>query len=378
MAKPRPLNLALQGGGAHGAYAWGVLDRLLESAAFEISAVTATSAGAMNAVVLADGLRRGGVPGARDALRAFWRDVSLLGLFVNPVMRLPTFETAQGWSFEPSPAYLFFDAFTRLVSPYRFNPLGFNPLREVLERHVDFAALRRFEGIGLFVNATNVRTGRGRVFHCREVTADAVMASACLPFLFQAVEIEGEAYWDGGYTGNPALWPLFYHTPVHDVLLVLLNPLEREEVPMEAAHINDRLNEISFNASLLAELRAIAFVQKLLGEGMLEEGVRPRYRPIRVHAIRADRVLDDLSVESKLDTSWGFLEGLFERGRGAAEAWLADDGRSVGREGTVDLKAFLERPMRGGGRREAEGTVPPGDKDQAGPVDPAGGAPTRP
>ena len=364
MAKPRPLNLALQGGGAHGAYAWGVLDRLLEARTFRLSAVTATSAGAMNAVVLADGLRRGGAEGARDALRAFWRDVSLLGLFVNPVPRLPSFETPRGWSFEPSPSYLLFDAFTRLVSPYRFNPLGFNPLREVLERHVDFEALRGHEGIGLFVNATNVRTGRGRVFHGHEITADAVMASACLPFLFQAVEIEGEAYWDGGFTGNPALWPLFYNTSVHDLLLVLLNPLEREEVPREAAHINDRLNEISFNASLLAELRAVAFVQKLLFDEMLEPSVRSRYMPVRVHAIRADKVLDDLSVESKLDTSWGFLLDLFERGRGAAEAWLASDAASVGHAGTVDLKAFLERPERA--RGEAEGTVPRGDRDGTG------------
>ena len=356
------LNLALQGGGAHGAYAWGVIDRLLEEEDLVFDGVTATSAGAMNAVVLADGLRRGGKEGGRAALLAFWKDISMLGLFVSPVPRFPTpFETPKGWAFEPNPGYFFFDAFTRIVSPYRFNPFGLNPLRTLLERHVDFAALRRDQPIALFVNATNVRTGRGRVFHCRDVTADAVMASACLPFLFQAVEIEGEVYWDGGYTGNPALHPLFYHTKTEDLLLVLLNPLERQEVPKEAAHINDRINEISFNSALLDELRAIAFVQRLLCEDMLSGPVRNRYRDVRVHAIRADKVLDDLSLESKLDTSWPFLQDLRDRGREAAELWLDGDAAMLGRKGSVDLRAFLYEPFSRTPR--AIGTVPPGDRD---------------
>lgn len=336
----RKLNLALQGGGAHGAYAWGILDRLLEDGRFAFDGITAASAGAMNAVVLAQGLIAGGNAGARDALAAFWREVSEAGRLYSPIRRLP-WETAGGWQFEPPASFALFDTLTRVASPYQLNPFGFNPLREIVTRRVDFAALRERAPVKLFLNATNVRNGRVRVFRNPELSADVVMASACLPFIFQAVEIDGESYWDGGYTGNPALYPLFYECACGDVLLLPLNPLERDDAPRSAAEITDRMNEVSFNAALLAELRAIAFVQKLIERGWLVEEARQRYRHVRVHVIRADRALAGLGISTKLEWGWPFLCELHERGRAAADAWLAGPAADVGATPGIDLRAMF-------------------------------------
>jgi NTE family protein len=335
----KPLNLAIQGGGAHGAYAWGILDRLLEDGRFSIASITATSAGAMNAVVLAAALSKGSPDAGRAALEGFWKRISeARGPFspasMNSVRRL----------FDPFGAFReagfqWFNALTSVASPYQFNPFNFNPLRDVLKESVDFDDLRRESTIRLFLSATDVRTGKVRVFRTEEVTADATLACACLPYLFQAVETAGGAYWDGGYVANPALWPLFYEDLPDDILICHINPLNRDAIPKTSAEIMDRLNEITFNASLLAELRAIAFVQKLVKEDQLKEELRERYRDIHVHAIRADDALGHLGVASKFRTDWDYLTGLRDLGRAAFDDWATRCSDKVGSVSSVDIQA---------------------------------------
>ena len=253
----KKLDLALQGGGAHGAYSWGVIDRLLEDERIEIEGISGTSAGAMNGVVMADALTRGGKPLARQALTDFWQAVSRAGM-ASPVRRSPMDVWTGNWSLDHSPGYIAMDLMTRLISPYQFNPLNVNPLRDIVDAHIDFERVRQCEQLKLFVAATNVRTGKQRVFRREEMSLDAVMASACLPLMFQAVEIDGEAYWDGGYMGNPALFPLMEECSSRDILLVQINPISRDSVPTCASSILNRLNEITFNAALIKEIRMIA------------------------------------------------------------------------------------------------------------------------
>jgi NTE family protein len=319
MAKPaeKPLSLALQGGGAHGAYTWGVLDRLLEENRFDIRAITATSAGAMNAVAFAGGYGAGGVDGARQALEALWQAVSHSG------------KPARAYGVPGAAAFAYASALQSWASPYDFNPLKLNPLRDAVESVIDFEAVRA-SGLQLFLSATDVESGHVKVFSGEEVTLDAVLASACLPQTFQAVEIDGHAYWDGGYMGNPSIFPLIYAGAPTDVLLVTLNPIERLGVPKRAGEIQERVNEISFNAALIGELRAIAFVQRLLDDGMLKAPMLKKYRRLNVHAIRGGQDLADQALHTKFDTSWRFLTGLRDQGRAAAEAWLTGDAELVG------------------------------------------------
>jgi NTE family protein len=335
----KTVNLAIQGGGAHGAFGWGVLDRLLEDGRLAFEGISGTSAGSMNAVVLADGLRKGGPKAARQALEDFWKDVSSAGRLYNPVQRMPWEFLLYGWRMENSVAYEWFNSMTRWFSPYQLNPFDFNPLREVLESHVDFAALRACTSVKLFLSATNVRTGKVKVFDTAQASADVVMASACLPFLFKAVEIEGEHYWDGGYMGNPALFPFHYKTLAQDLVIVHINPIERPGPPVMPNEIFNRVNEVSFNASMLHELRAIAFVQKLLDEGWLKPEYAARLKNVRVHPIRADVALGDLSVASKFASDWNFLKMLRDRGRAVAAEWLGHSFGNIGVRGSVDLKA---------------------------------------
>jgi NTE family protein len=333
----KPISLALQGGGAHGAFQWGVIDRLLEDGQVEIRAVTGASGGAMNGVVLAAGLLAGGPKGGREKLDAFWRAVNTAGgrnafgdLSVwNGLFNPDWLKASPGWQMAQGLAAGF--------SPYQFNPLNLNPLRAALSQVVDFAAIRARSPIALYVSATAVRSSQSRVFRTRELTADHILASACLPQLFQAVEIDGEPYWDGGYLANPALWPLFYDATPPDVLIVNLNPFVRKQTPKTPGEIIDRLNEITFNAPLVSELRAVAFVQKLINEGLLEEKARGRYRNMLIHAIEADRWLQDLNMDSKFDTEWSFLTGLKARGRRAADAWLAKGLADVGVKSSIDV-----------------------------------------
>ena len=337
---PKGLSLALQGGGAHGAFEWGVLDRLLEARDLEIKAVTAASAGAMNAVCLAQGLIDGGREGARERLDSFWRQVNRQGgrnFFGDTSIWTSAFGGGADW-IKNTPGWRMAETLALSFSPYEFNPFNLNPLHDVLEAEITFSRIRGASPLKLYIAATAVRTSKARIFRETELTARHIMASACLPQLFQAVEIDGEPYWDGGFLANPPLWPLFYDDTPDDILIVSLNPFVREETPRTPGEIMDRLNEITFNASLASELRAIGFVQKLLDEGLLKDNARGRYRRMLVHAITADKPLADLSLSTKFDTEWSFLSDLKTRGRAAADAWLADCGTCIGVRSSVDLK----------------------------------------
>jgi len=316
---PRPLTLALQGGGAHGAFTWGVLDRLLEEPWIEIEGLSGASAGALNAAALAAGWQAGGRKGARRTLEELWRRVSKLADFGPPLAVAPAFQMM-----------------TRMFSPYQLNPLNRNPLREILEQTVDIERLTEDCAIKLFLSATNVRTGKVKVFRNGELSIDAVLASACLPFLFQAVEIDGESYWDGGYMGNPALYPLIYHCETPDIVIVHINPIERDQQPRTAQEILNRINEISFNSSLMREMRAIAFVTDLIDQNQVQPNSLKR---MLIHSIEADEFMSSLSVSSKLNADWEFLTHLRDVGRDSADAWLSDNFAKVNAESSVDIRA---------------------------------------
>lgn len=333
----KTISLALQGGGSHGAFTWGVLDRLLEDRRIVIEAISGTSAGAMNAVVLADGLQKNGRDGARAALEEFWRAASRAA-WLSLMRRTPWDRATGNWNLNHSPGYLMLDLIGRLASPYELNPFNFNPLRTFLTRHVDFEAVHGCTAVKLFVSATNVRTGRVRIFTNQDLSPDAVMASACLPNLFPAVEIDGEGYWDGGYTGNPALHPLIYHCNVRDIVIVQINPISVPAIPKTARGVLDRVNEITFNAGLIAELRAIRFVARLLQAGHLDPA---HYKQMLIHRIDGDVELEDLDASSKLNAEWPFLRMLRDKGRRAADVWLDRNFDQVGRGSTLDLDAVL-------------------------------------
>ena len=335
---PKTINLALQGGGAHGAFTWGVLDRILEDGRLKIDAISGTSAGAMNAVVVADGITRGGRDGARQALHDFWHAVSKSAR-TSPIQRSPIDVFMGNWSLDYSPGVLWLDLVSRVVSPYDFNPLNLNPLRTLVENQVDFDHVHSCSDLRLFVSATNVHTGRVRVFTNEEITSDAVMASACLPYIFQAVEIDGVPYWDGGYIGNPVLYPFFYDTATADIVLVQVNPIERKETPKTAREILNRMNEITFNASLVKELRAIEFVTRLIDDGKLDA---KEYMRVRMHHIDGDAELMEMSATSKLNAEWQFLEHLRDLGRTKADEWLETGFDKIGKEATFDLSEILQ------------------------------------
>ncbi len=338
MAPRKKIDLALQGGGAHGAFTWGVLDRLLEDKRLEIEAISGASAGAMNAVVLADGLDRGGADGARAALAQFWRGVSDAtgGAYVDGD---PWRKWASQWGLDQTPWFTWFSLMSQFASPYEFNPLNYNPLRDQLAKQVDFTRLRQDGGAALFVTATNVETGRPRIFSRGELTIDHVLASACLPTLYQAVMIDGVPYWDGGYMGNPSLWPLFYDSGSDDILIVKVNPIERKGAPRTAREIADRLNEITFNASLLREFRAIDFVQRLKRAGRLKD---LEYRDPNIHIIGDDDLMRELGETTKYITEWTFLEMLRDKGRLSADAWMNTNYAAIGARSTVNLRAMFE------------------------------------
>ncbi len=342
-AQPVALNLALQGGGSHGAFTWGVLDRLLDETTLTFAGASGTSAGALNAAVLATGLAEGGRAGAQAALRAFWLDVAAQGACFGRWPHAPGAGLA-GYNLDTNPYFAWGNLFLRAFSPYQFNPLGDNPLRAVLQRHVKLHALREGE-LKLFITATAVRTGQPRVFRRADLSIDALLASACLPQMFRAVEIDGEPYWDGGYSGNPAIWPLTYNTDALDVLLVKINPLQRPDLPDTPAEIADRVNEITFNAGLIGEMRAIDFVQRLIAQGRVDPG---EYKNLRLHMVADDVGLAPLHASSKLNTDGEFLEALHALGRAAADRFLLQHRADLGRRSTLDLrKTFLEPPAAG-------------------------------
>lgn len=337
-ATRKPVNLALQGGGAHGAFAWGVIDKLLEDGRVDIEAVSGTSAGSMNAAVLAFG-SIGGSEAARQKLHDFWQAVALAGKRLNPFGQFTAPPEPSGTNLFTSLYSQWFRGITHTFSPYQLNPLNFNPLKDVLTKEIDFTRLSQDSKIKLFLAATNVRSGKVKIFGIDEpITADMVMASACLPHLFHAVKIEGESYWDGGFMGNPVLYPLFYHTKTSDVLIVHINPIERPQVPNTAQDILNRVNEITFNSSLIKELRAVHFVQKMMDEGWIKDEFLPNLKYVLIHSIRADEVLADLPVNSKFSSDWGFLTMLRDRGRTEASEWLSRNFGALGVRSTVDLK----------------------------------------
>lgn len=340
MKKHRPfaINLALQGGGSHGAFTWGVLDFLLEDGRWSFDGISGTSAGAMNAVVLAHGFVQAaqqhddpdkaytaGCEQARAALRQFWEGVGTLGSLM--------------WGVPQGSANPWLGVMSQWLSPYQTNPLDLNPLRQLVERIVDFESLAvasepwgRTAIPHLFICATNVRTGKAEIFSGKRIHADAVMASACLPMVFQAVEIDGQSYWDGGYSGNPALFPLTYETQACDTLLVQINPIEHSSTPGTAAEIMDRMNEVTFNAGLLSELRAIEFVRRLLQDGKLDPA---RYKNVRMHRIDGGTALEAFGANTKMQADSTMLNQLFKLGRSTAQQWLQENASSVGKKATL-------------------------------------------
>lgn len=331
----KSINLALQGGGAHGAFAWGAIDTILADGRLDIEAISATSAGAMNAVVLADALTDGDRDHARERLTAFWRAIAAAGQMYNPVRPLKDW-TGRALPVEQSPLYWMFDTMIRVFSPYQLNPFNFNPLRQVLDEHVDFEKLRATQGIHVHLCATNVETGKVRIFNRPELTSDTVLASACLPFLFQTIEIDGSHYWDGGYIGNPAIFPLIYGSRSCDVVIMHINPIVRRGVPKTAPEILNRINEISFNSSLMREMRAIAFVTRLIESGKVDAR---DMKQMLIHSIRDDEVMTAHSVASKLNPDWDFLCSLRDSGMGTTTRWLRTHFADIGKRSTVDLEA---------------------------------------
>ena len=337
----KTINLALQGGGSHGAFAWGILDYLLEDGRLDFEGISATSAGAMNASILAQGLMHGDKEEARQALADFWKTVSDAGK-LSPYKAMPSlswFNEHQSYSLDHSPMFQMADLMTRIFSPYQLNPFDFNPLKDILEKTIDFEKLRKHSPIKLHLCATNVETCKVRIFENEEITVDTILASACLPFMFKAVEIEGEYYWDGGYMGNPAIYPLIYSCGSHDVVIVHINPIVRKGVPTSAPEILNRLNEVSFNSSLMREMRAIAFVEKLIHDGKVKDGDMKR---MHIHSIRSDEAMSFHDASSKLNTNWNFLTHLRDEGRETAKEWLDKNYAKIGKESSVDIrKEFL-------------------------------------
>ena len=334
------INFALQGGGSHGALTWGVLDRFLEDERLTIAEISGTSAGAMNAVVLADGFERAGRDGARAALHDFWKAVSDAARF-SPIQRSLWDRATGNFSLDHSPGYLFMEGVSRMFSPYDLNPLGVDPLRAILEQQVDFDNVNKCRDISVHVTATHVRTGRARIFSRGSVTADAVMASACLPQISRAVEIDGEDYWDGGFSGNPALMPLVTSRASSDIVIVQINPVVRHKTPRSAREIINRVNEISFNTSLIKELRAIHLMQQMIDAKGVDLGAASQ---TYLHLIHTDSEVQDLSASSKSNAEWAYLRKLFELGRNWADVWLDANFADIGTRSTLDLEEWFADP----------------------------------
>ena len=332
--RARPINLALQGGGAHGAFTWGVLDRLLEDSRIEIDGISGTSAGSVNGLMVAYGMALGGRDEARHLLAELWRRIGQAARF-SPFQPCWIDRMMGGGNLDFSPGFQAFDLMSRVVSPYQFNPLDLNPLRDLVSELVDFDRLRASDTVKLFVSTTDVRSGKIRVFGPKELRPEVFMASACLPLLFKAVEIDGEFYWDGGYMGNPALFPLIYNCRASDIMLVEINPIRIEQVPTDSRAILDRMNDISFNATMMREMRAIAFVTRMLDHHRLNGG--SGLRRINFHMVQAEKAMGRYGASSKFNTDPGFLDTLFRLGRETAADWLDEHFGMIGRDSSVDL-----------------------------------------
>ncbi|MGO9046900.1 MAG: patatin-like phospholipase family protein [Xanthobacteraceae bacterium] len=326
------VNLALQGGGSHGAFTWGVLDRLLEEEKLEFEGITGTSAGAVNAVVLADGLAAGGREGARQALRIYWQKVSALssrGLFAPSAID----KANPDFGLEHSPGFILFEPMSYFASPYQMNPFNYNPFKNLLAEAIDYERVRRQTAVKLFICATNVETAKVKIFSGKDIDVERLLASTCLPLLMQAIEIDGEYYWDGSYAGNPAIFPLVYECDARDILMVHITPSERPGVPTTSPAIMNRMQEISFNTALIREMRTIAFLNRLVDEGRIDGGKR-----LLVHLIEAEDLIRGFSWSSRLNSDWDFLLHLHQLGRARADQWLNANFDRIGIEPTVDLQ----------------------------------------
>jgi NTE family protein len=336
--KPRQINLALQGGGSHGAFTWGVLHRLMSDRRIRIEGLSGTSAGAMNAVIFTYGFLTGKRQGAIDILAEFWERVSRSGHKSVSFGRWPSSSKSE-WNLDETPMFALMDMVTRMFSPYELNPLNVNPLRDIIDDLVDFELLRSRKEMKLFVTATNVKTSKPKVFRTPELTTQALLASACVPTLFKAVEIDGEFYWDGGYMGNPSIYPLIHECKSNDVLIVQINPLTRDEVPTRARDILNRITELSFNSSLVREMRGFTTITGLIDSGHLSSDL---YSRVNFHMIDAEKDLPQLGVSSKFNTDKRFLDYLHDLGFEAAGKWLEDNFDKIGVESSVDVfKTFV-------------------------------------
>ena len=336
--KSKPVNLALQGGGAHGAFTWGVLDYILQCEDIEIESLSGTSAGAVNAAVLTCGLESGGRDGAREALGKFWASVSRPDFHQSISKALPG-AIRNDWSLDKSPFFLWFDLISRVSSPYQLNPLNINPLKAVLEESIDFDLIKHCTKIKLFISATNVETGQAKVFHNQDINVDVMLASTCLPLLFQAVEIDNIPYWDGGYIGNPVLYPVYYECDSRDLLIVKINPFKRVGTPTTSREILNRIDEINFNSSLIKDLRAIRFVQRLLAKHKVES---ENYKHMLIHIIDGDDYLVPLSASSKFNTEKQFIDFLHQAGLKVAEQWFDDNRKHLGKKSSFNVDALFE------------------------------------
>jgi NTE family protein len=333
-ADHKTINLALQGGGSHGAFAWGVLDRILEDDRIAIEGIVGTSAGAMNAAITAYGITIGGNEGARYALRKFWESIADAGVWSVVQPSLLDHLINPG-SLDYSPGWVLMDTLSRMWSPYQMNPTNYHPLRKILTDQIDFNQLRASDKIKLFVCASNVFTNRLRVFDIGDVSVDAVVASACIPSMFQAVEIDGEHFWDGGYMGNPPIFPIIYNCLSSDVLLIMVNPIRIEQLPKTARAILDRINTLSFNSSLMREMRAINFVNRLVESGFDDDG---RLKRVLIHCVDAEDEMRKLGVSSKLNVCFDFLHRLFELGRTRADMFLRDHFDAIGKHSSTSIE----------------------------------------
>jgi NTE family protein len=337
-----PLSLALQGGGAHGAFTWGVLDRLLEEPEVDVQGISGASAGAMNAAVCASGWLRGRHEGAREALHRFWESVSKSAQ-MGPLQPRAFDYLLYGWNRDWSPAYMMMGALTKIASPYQFNPGGFNPLVKLLNAQIDFEALRASRRLQLFIAVTNVHTGMLRVLRNGELSAEGIVASGCLPLLFQAVKLGNEHYWDGGYTANPPLFPVLFECPARDLLLVQLEPSWRDKVPIRVPEIVDRTNEIAFNANLMRELQLLALLERPSSRFPVPRGWfgGDPSRRLHVHHVEAEDAVEGAGRSSRMNAEWGFLLHLRDQGRARADAWLARHAADLGRRSSMDLARYL-------------------------------------
>ncbi len=327
--------IAIQGGGAHGAFSWGALDRLLEDGRFEIEGVTGTSAGGMNAVAVAQGLMKGGLQGARDELKLFWSRISESGKNSSLNNRGPIDKMMGKYTMYNSPGFVIFDYLSRMFSPYELNPMEIDPLKDVIMRTFDFEQLRKFKGCKVYLCATHVFTGKLRIFSLDELKPEMLQATACLPTIHSAVLVDGEYYWDGGFIGNPVLFPLIYDCETPDIILMQLNPTIRQKLPTTSREIGDRLNEITNNASIVREMRAVGFITDLIDQGLLDS---KKIKRVNMHLLEDEETFQELGWSSKLNTEWEFLTHLFEKGRAAADSWIKKNFDKVGKETTAPMR----------------------------------------